>query len=144
MQSVLTAEVLDDGDMPAAMWRDGRLLVMRKDVTLPDICVKSNEPCQGRRLKRTMYWHHPAIFLTVLLGLLIYVVCALVLRKSATVWIPLTDQWWGRRRRAIAIAWGVVAAGVLCLILSIFLLDATNGYSGWGILLRLCIVLDAI
>ena len=49
----------------AGVWRDGRLLVMHKSAQLPDRCVKSNQPADGRLLRK-MYWHHPLIFLSLL------------------------------------------------------------------------------
>ncbi|MCE9546321.1 MAG: hypothetical protein K8T25_12475 [Planctomycetia bacterium] len=79
--------------------------------------MKSNEPCEGPRLKRNLHWHHPAIYLTILLSIWIYIILALVLRKKATVWIPLSPQWWARRRRAIMIGWGAVALGVAMAII---------------------------
>lgn len=140
MDRAVKAEVVATSDMPAAIWRDGRFLVMRKHVTLPDICVKSNQASQGPRLKRVMYWHHPAVFVTVLAGLLVYVILALVLRKSATVWVPLTEAWWARRRRAIAIACGLVAAGLLSLFLGIGL-NFTNDLAGLGILFGIALLI---
>lgn len=37
------------------VWRHGRLLVMHKRATLPERCVKSNQPAYGRKLKRNLY-----------------------------------------------------------------------------------------
>src|SRR6476660_2337793 len=82
----------------AGLWRHGDMLVMHRLAPLPDICVKSNEPAT-RRLRRSLSWHHPAIFLLLLISPLIYIIVALILRKSATLYIPLTDEWFARRRR---------------------------------------------
>jgi len=132
-------------EAPAAqvgVWRDRKLLVMNKHATLPDICVKSNEPCQGRRLKRNMYWHHPALFVTVLLGILIYAILAVVIRKNALVWVPLSDQWWARRRRAIATAWGLALLGLAVAIGGPILAAQTKVDSlNIGILLGIVLVL---
>ena len=62
-------EVIDD----RGLWRKGSLLVMHKMAPLPNRCVKCNVPTE-RRLKRVLSWHHPAIFLSLLAGLLIYVI----------------------------------------------------------------------
>jgi hypothetical protein len=106
---------------PVGLWRDGRRLVMHKQARLPDRCVKSNQPTDGKRLRRRMYWHHPLIYLSILAGLLIYVILALVLRESATVYIGLSRPWWARRWRAIAIGWLAVLAAVVMLFLGIAL-----------------------
>lgn len=36
------------------LWRDGSILVMRKEAELPDRCVKGNLPAHGYRLKRRL------------------------------------------------------------------------------------------
>jgi len=97
------------GQPLAGLWRQGDMLVMHKWAPLPDICLKSNEPAT-RRLKRSLSWHHPAIFLLLLISPLIYIIVALILRKSATLYIPLTEEWYARRRRRMLFAW---VAGLL-------------------------------
>jgi hypothetical protein len=86
------------------LWRKGDLLVMHKRTPLPARCVKSNMPAD-RRLKRSLYWHHPAIYLSILISILVYIILAVVLRKNATIHIGLSEEWFARRRRAIAISW---------------------------------------
>src|SRR5438270_17415 len=83
------------------LWRQGNVLVMHKLAPLPDRCVKSNQPANGRTLKRSLRWHHPAIYLALLAHFLIYVVLALVLSKSAIIRIGLSEEWIARRRRTI-------------------------------------------
>ena len=53
------------------LWRDGKLLLIRKGAELPDRCLKCNEPAEGYRLKRTLSWHPPGWYLLVLLNLII-------------------------------------------------------------------------
>ncbi len=95
----------------AGLWRQGNVLVMHKMAPLPDICLKSNQPA-NRRLTRNLSWHHPAIALTILAGLLIYVILAIILTKRATIQLPLTDEWFARRQRRMLYSWGV---GLACL-----------------------------
>jgi len=97
----------------AGLWRQGNVLVMHKRAPLPDICLKSNEPAK-QRLKRHLSWHHPAVFLLVLVSLLIYVIVALIIRKTATISIALSDQWLARRRRRMIVAWTAI---LLCAFL---------------------------
>lgn len=96
------------------IWRWGKVLVMSRHARLPNRCVKSNEPTQ-LRLKRSLSWHHPAIFLGLCAGLLIYVILALVLRKTATIEVGLSKLWFSRRRWAIALGW-LFALSSICLI----------------------------
>lgn len=93
------------------VWRDGPLLVMEKTANLPDICVKTNTPTKNK-LKRKMYWHHPAVYLAVLFNLIIYAILAMVLRKQAVIYIGLSDARMLRRKRAIWVAWITGLLGV--------------------------------
>jgi hypothetical protein len=102
------------GGQLAGLWRQGNILVMHKAAPLPDICVKSNQPAQ-RRLKRNLHWHHPALALLILIGILVYVVVALILTKRATIMLPLTEEWYARRQRRLLIAWswGLVSLALI-------------------------------
>lgn len=97
----------------AGLWRQGHVMIMHKLAPLPDICLKSNEPAT-RRIKRKLQWHHPAIALTILAGVLVYVILAMILTKRATIQLPLTEEWAARRQRRMLYAWGV---GLSCLAL---------------------------
>lgn len=54
----------------AGLWRQGNLLVMHKAAPFPNICLKSNLPAT-HRLTRNLSWHHPALVLLVLAGVLV-------------------------------------------------------------------------
>jgi hypothetical protein len=116
--SPFQAEYADQG----GLWRKDRLLVMHKSAPLPPRCVKSNEPTK-RTLKRNLTWHHPAVFLALLANLLIYVILAIILSKRATIHIGLSDRWFAKRRRAIAIGWGLVLASVGMFVAGIMSID---------------------
>ena len=116
------------------IWRHKSTLVLTKETPLPNRCVKCNEPT-GERLKRKLTWHHPAIYLTILISILVYAVIAMVLRKTATVNIGLCEDHLNTRRRNLAITWVLGIAGVLCLPLAGILEDAT--FVGIGSLLIL-------
>lgn len=115
----------------AGVWREGAKLVMSKDASLPDRCVKCNVPTVGK-LKRKLSWHHPAIYLIILVALLIYFIVAMVLRKSATVELGLCDEHREKRRRNIMITWVLVILGFAGVVLSIAMNDGT--YFGFGAL----------
>jgi hypothetical protein len=110
---------------------------MSRDASLPDRCVKCNVPTVGR-LKRKLSWHHPAIYLIILVALLIYLIVAMVLRKSATVEIGLCDEHRAKRRRNITITWVLSILGLLGIVLTIATNDGT--YIGFGAL-ALCAAL---
>src|SRR5882762_3300178 len=85
-----TGIVLEDGYvLPppptiGGIWRDSSTLVMTKDASLPDRCVKCNAPANGLRLKRRLAWHSPVLYLLIVLAVLIYVILAGILSKRAT------------------------------------------------------------
>lgn len=99
------------------LWQEDReLLVMHKDAELPARCVKSNQATQYR-LKRSLSWHHPAWYLVILAcGLIPYIVAALIVRKTATIYIGLSDEWQQRRRNAIFVGWTTSLLGIGLII----------------------------
>lgn len=121
------------------IWRDKSTLVMTKQAFLPSRCIKCNEPT-GERLQRKLTWHHPAIYLTILVSILVYAVIAMVLRKSATVELGFCDEHLAKRNKHLMITWALGIAGVLSfpfggyledvntIIIGILLLGATAIY----------------
>ena len=92
------------------IWREATTLVMWKDAELPDRCVWCNAPANGRRLRRTLYWHHPLIWLIVLISPIIYIVVALIVRQKAVVAIGMCDDHYAWRVRSI-VAWWLITLG---------------------------------
>lgn len=117
------------GTPGAGVWRDKAILVMSKDARLPDRCVKCNEPTHGR-LKRNLTWHHPAIYILLLVAWLIYLIVALVVRKRATVELGLCDEHLQKRRRNVWITWGLLLLGVFCFVLAIAAEDGNPALLG--------------
>lgn len=93
-------------NMPT-IWRSKSALVMAKQALLPGRCVKCNAPTV-HKLKRNLRWHHPAIYISILGSLLLYVVLSLVLSKSATVHVGLCETHVAARKRDIIITWFLV------------------------------------
>lgn len=106
------------------IWRDNSTLVMTKEALLPNRCIKCNEPT-GERLKRKLTWHHPALYLTILISILVYAILAMVIRKTATVNVGLCEDHLSSRRRHLTITWILGIAGMLCLPLAGVLEDGT-------------------
>jgi hypothetical protein len=103
-------------------WRDGDMLVVPRTngTVLPDRCVHCNEPASGFKLKQTVYWHHQAIYLLVLISAIIYVVVALIVRKSVKLELGLCERHRSRRRLGFVLLWGGIAA----LLVSLFLIES--------------------
>ena len=124
-QSPMTPEahgVTNKAAPSGGIWREGNVLVMHKNAVLPDICLKSNQPA-NQRIKLNYSWHNPIIALTILIGVLIYVILAIVLSKKAAIDIPLTSQWVKKRRLRIVMTWLLSFACLSCIFLGIAVLS---------------------
>lgn len=86
------------------IWRSSSQLVMTKNALLPTRCVKCNAPAD-ELLKRKLTWHHPALYLLVLVSVLVYAIVAMVLRKTAIVNLGLCEDHSAARRQDIAVTW---------------------------------------
>lgn len=85
----------------AAIHREGQTVVVPvQGASLPPRCVRCNQPA-SKRLLRRLYWHHPALYLLLLVGLCFYLIPALIVRKKAVVEIGVCDQHHKRRRGGI-------------------------------------------
>jgi hypothetical protein len=105
-----TEQPLADPNEGRGVWHDRDILVMAKIARLPMRCVKCNEPATSR-LRRTLYWHSP-VFYVLLVSPVIYIIVALIIRKSLKFEVPLCDEHRARRRGAILFSWLVGLAGL--------------------------------
>ena len=101
----LESGTASDQSHVTGVWREGSVLVMQPGAPLPNRCVKCNEPAAPPTDERKLYWHHPGIYALIILNLLIYLIVALVVRKSAIVSPGLCLDHKRRRRNAIIVMW---------------------------------------
>ncbi|MEZ0388815.1 MAG: GYF domain-containing protein, partial [Verrucomicrobium sp.] len=69
-------------------WRHGKSMVIPVNTPLPDECFKCGAP-PVKSIKKVLTWHPPLVYLALLPGVLVYIIVALCVRKTATVHIPL-------------------------------------------------------
>jgi len=125
----------------AGLWRQGKKIVTVSETPFPDRCIKCNAPANGFRLKRVLYWQHPAYYLLLLCNLLILLIVVLIVRKKAVLHIGLCERHRQQRQTAILAGWigtlgglamiiagGMMSAGWLALAGTIFFL----GGAIWG------------
>lgn len=117
------------------IWRDKSKLVMDKSAALPYRCVKCNQPVSGPLLKRKLTWHHPALYLLILVAILIYAVVAMLVRQTANIEIGLCETHLARRRRAIIITWALIVLGIAAFFVAIIAEELV--YALVGVLLLL-------
>jgi hypothetical protein len=140
LTQAVTAEPTGD------VWRDQKTLVAKKGAKLPDRCVRCNEPApEGSGYHAKFYWHEPALYLLIFCGLLVYFIVALIVRKSAVVWVGLCPRHRGARNRGRL--WGtlLLLAGLLCIPVAAAV-DSGGAIFGWGslVLILAAAVLAAI
>ena len=110
--------------IPAAggLWRDDDRLIVAHGATFPHRCVKCNEPSEPPQKARKVYWHHPAIYILLFGYAILYIIVALIVRRSAEINPGLCAEHRERRALWIAIGWlgsfgGAIAAIVLSRLL---------------------------
>lgn len=99
-------------------WTSGKQLITQSNADLPACCVKCGE-ASTRTLKRKLYWHHQAIYLLVLVSPIIYIIVAMIVRKSGQLLVPLCDRHLASRKQGILIAWFMVLLSFGCLVAGI-------------------------
>jgi hypothetical protein len=109
-----------------AVRRDGKWVVMPVGASLPHRCVKCNgEPLDPTKARK-LYWHHPAIYILIFVAMLIYIIVALSVRKTAVVEPALCAEHKSKRRTALLVAWGLFL-GAFIVPIALSSLDATGG-----------------
>lgn len=106
------------------IWRSKSVLVMTKQTALPDRCVKCNVPTQNK-LKRNLRWHHPALYILIIVGFLFYFIIAMVLSKTATIHVGLCETDAASRKRAILITWMLVLLSFASFVLAVAFEEAS-------------------
>lgn len=101
---------------PAAnpILRDGEKLivpVMYPATVLPPACVKCGAPA-NKMVTKTFSWHHPALYLVILAGVLIYVIVAMIVRKNMRLSVPLCVSHAQKRSTAVILSWVIPLIGV--------------------------------
>lgn len=121
--------------MPGSLWRTGKRLVTRSETVFPDRCVKCNAPANGFRLKRVLYWQHPAYYLLLIINVLILIIVVLIVRKKATVHIGLCDRHRAARKQGMIIGWTSLLVGIVLIIAGALANSGWTAVAGGGLLL---------
>lgn len=125
--------------------RQGRKLIIPvppggQAAALPPRCIKCGAPANAKPVVKTFYWHHPALYLVILAGVLIYAIVAIVVRKSIKVAVPLCAEHAKRRSIAVTLAWVLPLIGFA----DIFVLSQLNVNGGIIALLTIGLILAGI
>lgn len=104
--------------LPGGIGRRGNLLIIGKFANLPNRCVKCNGAADAPPLTKNMQWYPPWTYLLLLLGVLPFILIALVMGKKASVTLPLCTVHRKQRSTAIAIGWLGSMGGLFLLFLA--------------------------
>ena len=92
-------------DKFGGVWRSGKILVMAKSALLPRRCVKCNAPVEELVLKRRLSWHPRMLYVLAFLNVLIYVLVALIVLKTAVIRVGLCRRHQRRRWYWLGVSW---------------------------------------
>jgi hypothetical protein len=137
---ILLQRMMEGAATPSfgSLWRMNNRLVTRNETVFPDRCVKCNAPAGGSRLKRTLYWMHPAWLLLFFVSGLILIIIYYIIRKKAVLHIGLCEHHRSQRKLGIITGWSSFALGILLFVL------AGIYNSGWCALAGIVVFLGGI
>lgn len=102
--------------------RDGTSVIVQRGSDLPHRCILCNAPVQLPIKKRKLYWHSPWLYLLFFINVVLYLIVALLARKTFDVSPGLCALHQGKRKRKI-LTW--VAAGIgTCAVGAVLLSQA--------------------
>jgi hypothetical protein len=134
------------GEPVGTLWRHGNKLVALVNTPLLDRCVKCNGNAKGYRLKRQLFWHHPALYVLVI-SPLIYIIVAAIVQKRSKTQVGLCPEHRGKRLKGILIGWALFLTGAAGLIASIANLTGPTtgaGVAGTAIIASIVVILGGI
>jgi hypothetical protein len=108
----------DYADNQDSYWRDGKMLVLKRDGQLPARCIKCNADAQMPMRRKTLTWHHPGWYALLLVNIIIYAIVGSIVRKRVKLEFGLCNEHSVKRRNAIIAAWAIflVSAGIAFVV----------------------------
>ncbi|HEX7643402.1 MAG TPA: hypothetical protein VF472_14445 [Burkholderiaceae bacterium] len=100
----------DYADNQDSYWRDGKILVLKREGQLPPRCIKCNADAQMPMRRKSLSWHHPGWYCLLLLNLIIYAIVATLARKRAKIEFGLCEEHAAKRRKVIIASWAIFLA----------------------------------
>jgi hypothetical protein len=100
----LANDYADDQD---SYWRDGKVLVLKRDRQLPPRCIKCNADAQMPMRSKRLAWHHPGWYALILLNIVLYAIVGSIVSKRVKIEFGLCDEHSAKRRNLIIAAWAI-------------------------------------
>jgi hypothetical protein len=77
---------------PGSAYRVGKILVVPAGAALPPRCVKCGVPVPGQFPAKNFRWHPSWVYLLIFIGVLFYIILALVMQKTARIAVPFCTR----------------------------------------------------
>ena len=107
-------------------------------------CVKCGA-ASAKTVKKGYYWHAPLVFALLLVSPVIYVIVAIIVRKTMKIECGLCNDHARRRLRLILGGWGcLVAAIVLAVAAASELWNPGLLWAGFGVLLLTSLIVAVV
>jgi hypothetical protein len=122
-----------------AAWRDGDVLITLVGAQLPQRCVKCNGPADHPTRTRKIYWHHPGVYMLVVINVVIYAIVAAIVRRRAFVRAGLCVEHKKRGRITLLLVWSGALGGIVLMVFGM-----ASSWGIWGALPGLLLILGSI
>ncbi|MGB0774405.1 MAG: hypothetical protein ACPG32_08895 [Akkermansiaceae bacterium] len=130
---------------PANYYLEGKLLAIRKETDLPNLCIITGEEIpDAKRRKKVLYWANPMWALLIIIAWPIYVIVYFCVRQKAIVRYSISAS--ALRKRALKIAASVILllgaiAGTVFFFLRAADDDSNIGFGFLGIVASIILLL---
>ncbi|WP_419807500.1 protein kinase domain-containing protein [Sphingomonas sp.] len=95
-----------------SVWREGPLVVMRRNARLPRQCLKCNQPAEGAPVRQAVFTHPPALYALLLFPVAaVYMAVAALVQTSAVVDVYLCASHRTSRALMVVVAVALIGAG---------------------------------
>jgi hypothetical protein len=116
---------------PQGAWASGKLLITGHNAVLPPYCIRCGRPADPNTLSKKFSWHPQWIYFFILIAIFIYIIVALLMRRSISLQIPLCSGHL-EKYKALRLASAVLLLGCIpeMVVAGNYLPEP---YMGWGI-----------
>jgi hypothetical protein len=107
---------------------------MAPDAVLPDRCVKTDLPADGRTADVALLWHEPGWYWLLVLNPIVYLAVARAVGTRVVVTVPVTRAALSAARRAWWLTLALLAAGLVSWLVAALLVRAELFWLGVGVM----------
>ena len=125
------------------IWKSGKQIVMHKLAEFPDRCILTNQPARGKRWSRTLYWHHPALYI-LLINPLVYIIVALIFLKRFALEVGISESALKQRKTHIVLSWAFGFIGATVAFLALAQLGLSDIFIAIGLIVAIVALFTGI